>query len=121
MKPAVVIIDDDEGACYSLEWLVQSAGYAVACFRSPGAFLDMATADNRPACVIMDVHMPGISGPELYPLLKNRYPGIPIVFVTGYPDQALSRKARALNPEGFFSKPLDTEALLRQVKELVER
>ena len=40
MKSAVVIIDDDEGACYSLEWLVQSAGYAVACFRSPGAFLD---------------------------------------------------------------------------------
>jgi two-component system response regulator FixJ len=119
MRSAVAIIDDDEGACHSLKWLVQSAGYAVACFHSAAAFLDLATADNRPACIIMDIHMPGINGVELYRMLKERYPGIPVVFVTGYPDQALATKARSLEPDGFFAKPLDTEALLRQIKQLI--
>jgi two-component system response regulator FixJ len=120
MRSTVVIIDDDEGASHSLRWLVQSAGYTAACYPSGRAYLEAATAENRPACVILDVHMPGMNGPELYPLLKDRYPGIPVVFVTGYPDQALARKARALQPAGFFAKPLDTEALLRQIKDLVK-
>jgi FixJ family two-component response regulator len=121
MSPTVVIIDDDAGACDSLQWLVQSAGYTTRCYPSGKAYLDSAKADERPACVILDVHMSGMSGIEVFSALKARYPDIPIVFVTGYPDQALARKARALKAEGFFAKPLDTSGLLRQLESITRK
>lgn len=117
MNSTIVIIDDDEGARDSLRWLLQSAGYTALSYRSASAYLE-ATDGGRPACVILDMHMSGMNGVEFYPLLKTRYPDLPIVFVTGHSDQALARDARRLKAEGFFSKPLDTEALLQQIKSL---
>ena len=67
---------------------------------------------GKPGCVILDIHMPEINGLDLYAILKNRYPGISVIFVTGHPNQDLAEKARRLDTKGVFAKPLDTDALL---------
>ena len=63
--------------------------------------------------------MPEINGLELYGILKNRHPDIAVIFITGYPDQHLAEKARTLEAKGFFTKPLDTDAVLECIDKAV--
>ena len=119
MKPRIVVIDDDPSACESLVWLLEAAGFPADGFISGHNFLDSTSPENRPACVIVDVDMPDVSGIELIPLLRRRYLGIPIVVITGYPDGRMAKPAARLEPDGFLTKPLDIVALLELMDELV--
>ena len=111
-RPMVVVIDDDEAMRHSLEWLILSSGHAVLGYASAQSYLDDTGRDGTPDCVILDVHMPEINGLELYGILKDRHPDMAVIFITGYPDQALAEKARSLEATRFFTKPLDTDAIL---------
>ena len=115
----VVVIDDDEAMRHSLEWLLHSSGHRVQCYASAQGYLDDSGRDGDPACVIVDVHMPDINGVELYGMLKDRDPDLAVIFVTGYPDQALAEKARSLDATRFFTKPLDTDAILSCIDEAI--
>jgi two-component system response regulator FixJ len=115
----VVIIDDDEAMRHSLEWLIASAGHAVLGYASARDYLDDGGRDGNPDCVILDVHMPEINGLEMYGILKDRHPDLAVIFITGYPDQTLAEQARNLDATRFFTKPLDTDAILNCIDELI--
>ena len=115
----VVVIDDDEAMRHSLEWLILSSGHAVLGYASAQSYLDDTSRDGQADCVILDVHMPEINGLELYGLLKGRHPDLAVIFITGYPDQALAEKARSLEATRFFTKPLNTDALLTCIDEAI--
>lgn len=111
-KATIVVIDNDEAVLHSLEWLVKSSGHDVLSYDSGLRYLDDAVQAGRPDCIIMDIHMPEINGLELYGIIKTHHPDIPVIFITGFPDQIMAEKARTLQSKGFFTKPLDTDALL---------
>jgi two-component system response regulator FixJ len=117
-RPMVIVIDDDEAMRHSLEWLIGSAGHAVLGYASAQDYLDDDGRDGTPDCVILDVHMPKINGLEMYDILKDRHPDLAVIFITGYPDQTLAEKARSLDATRFFTKPLDTDAILDCIDEL---
>lgn len=85
-SPAIVaVVDDDESVRESLPDLLQEFGYAARTFASAEAFLEtgaVAEAD----CVILDIAMPGMSGPELHQELNRRNENVPVVFITGNPE-----------------------------------
>jgi FixJ family two-component response regulator len=111
-RATIVIIDNDEGMRHSLEWLIGSLGHDVLAYASGLHYLDDAVKAGRPDCVVLDIHIPELNGVELYGILKTQYPDVPVIFITGYPDQAMAERARALESNRFFIKPLDTDALL---------
>ena len=117
-KPTIAVVDDDETICDSLRWLLESAGYAVSCFGSAREFLD-TSLKSRPACVLVDLDMPRITGIEFVPLLRRRYLDIPIIFITVDGDGRLTKPAALLDPAGIFSKPLDTDALLACIQQVM--
>ena len=111
-QATIVVIDNDAAMLHSLEWLIRSSGHDVRAYDSGLRYLDDAVNSGRPDCVILDVHMPELNGLDLYGIVKTRYPDIPVIFITGFPDQVMAEKARALESRRFFTKPLDTDALL---------
>jgi FixJ family two-component response regulator len=84
-KPLVTVIDDDESVRESLPDLLMEFGVAVQTFASAEAFLSQGEF-GRTACLILDVAMPGMSGPQLQQELKRRGIRIPIVFITAHAD-----------------------------------
>src|SRR4029450_6290610 len=81
----VAVVDDDEGILRSLEYLLESADYAVRLFRSAAELLDSSCLEKID-CVISDIDMPGMDGFELLRLVHAARPGLPIILITGYPD-----------------------------------
>src|SRR5882724_3572505 len=84
----VAVIDDDESVRESLPDLLREFGYAVQTFASAEEFL--ASGDlSRTGCLILDIAMPGMSGPDLHRELRRRGHGIPIVFITAHADETI--------------------------------
>jgi len=112
MKTTIIVVDDDEAARHSLVWLIKSWSYHVLSYASATSYLRDTVRSEKPACAILDIHMPEINGLEPYAILKKQHPDIAVIFVTGHPNQNLAEKARKLDTKGFFVKPLDADALL---------
>ena len=117
MSEKVLLVDDDEAIRDSLKWLLESAGYEVSCFNSARHFLD-SIVEGRPACVVVDIDMPTMTGIEFVPLFRRRYLDVPVVFLTDDIEGRLARRAAVLEPAGLFAKPLDTDRLLSQIREV---
>src|SRR4030095_1776718 len=81
----IAVVDDDEGILRSLEYLLESADYAVRLFTSGTELLDSSCLPEID-CLISDVDMPGMDGFELLTLVHPPRPGLPIILITGYPD-----------------------------------
>ena len=80
-RPLVCLVDDDESVRESLPDLLKELGFAARAFSSAEAFLDSDSVDET-KCLILDIAMPGMSGPDLQRELKPRHQEIPIVFIT---------------------------------------
>lgn len=117
-KPLIAIVDDDDGFRGALENLVRSLGWGTRTFASAEEYLQSALM-NRTSCLIADIQMPKISGLELHERLSGAGFEIPVIFVTGYPEEAT--RARALNAGAvcFLEKPLDPQG--QQLAECVEK
>lgn len=110
-QPLLSIVDDDESVRESLpDWLRQ-LGYAAEAFSSAEAFL-ASPAVARTTCLILDIAMPGMSGPDLQQELKRRSLDIPIVFITAQFDETLRARLLAAGAIECLSKPLGEPALL---------
>jgi len=114
--PALVcVVDDDESVREALSGLLEAEGYGVEAYASAEAFL--ASADlARVDCLILDVRMPGLSGPELQRELAVRRPGTSIVFITAQADERTCAKLRASGAVDCLQKPFTSEALLAAVE-----
>ena len=107
----VSIIDDDEAVRSATQGLLRSMGYAAHTFASAEDFLASAEAE-RAACVITDVQMPGMSGPELQRVLCARRPGLPIIFITAFPEDRIREQVMAAGAADMLGKPFDGQALV---------
>src|SRR5215510_15677486 len=110
----VSVVDDSDSVRESLPDLLQQCGFVVQAFASAEAFLasDAAGATN---CLILDVGLPGMSGPELQQELARRGAMIPIVFITAQGDQSLHPRLVAAGAVACLFKPFSDTALLQAV------
>ena len=109
--PVVYVVDDDASICRALARLLRSAGFAVQTFPSAKAFLDWSAPD-RPACLVLDIRMPGPSGLDLQSALREADRLLPIVFITGHGDVATSVRAMKAGAVDFLTKPVKRDVLL---------
>ena len=114
--PTVFVVDDDPSIRESLSLLLSSAGYSVATFASAKEFLESEHSTSGPACLVLDVKMPGISGLDLQKELTSRNYAIPVIFITGHGDIPMSVQAMKKGAVDFLSKPFDDGQLLDAVK-----
>ena len=110
----VAVVDDDEGVLRSLEYLLESADYAVRLFRSGTELLDGGRLKEID-CLISDIDMPGMDGFELLRLVHAARPGLPIILITGYPDTLKRLPPLGASNPRFFTKPFDGPELLNAV------
>lgn len=116
----ISVVDDDETILVSLDSLLRSYGYTVKTYTSALAFLD-SSGPEQTDCLISDIQMPGMCGVELYEALAARNAHIPTLFITGKPGLPPQFSARVRKPEGYFSKPFDTQALLACIARALNR
>ncbi len=107
----VSVIDDDESVRESLPDLLRECGYAVQAFASAEEFLASDSIDQT-GCLILDVAMPGMSGPELQRELSRRRQKIPIVFITAHRDEADRPRLLENGAVECLFKPFNETALL---------
>jgi len=107
----VSIVDDDLSVRRALRRLVESAGYTVETFASAREFLDSAPS-HQTACLVLDVHLGGMSGFELRERLSARGVALPIIFITAYDDTSTRERARQPGVIAYLRKPFDGGALL---------
>ncbi len=109
----ICIIDDDDAVRDSLGVLLRSYGYDVGDFASAHDFLMEAYAvGERFDCAIVDLQMPGISGLELFHLLRKRRSSLPFVMITGRADSTLKERARRGGVVAMLDKPIGANALI---------
>jgi FixJ family two-component response regulator len=114
-SPALVtVVDDDESVRESLPDLLREFGFAAEAFSSAEAFLQ-SDGLARTHCLILDISMPGMSGPDLQRELIRRQQRIPIVFITASVDPATRRRLLALGAVDCLLKPFDETTLLDAV------
>ncbi|MCG3149106.1 MAG: Response regulator protein TmoT [Verrucomicrobiae bacterium] len=120
-EPIVYIVDDDHSMRRSLTRLMKSAGYRSTAFASAREFLDSDRQHDGPACVVLDVRMPGLSGLELQTELANNPPGPAIIFITGHGDVPMSVRAMKKGAVDFLLKPFQDKALLQAIALALDR
>ena len=109
--PVIHIVDDDESFRRSVARLLRVSGYQVALYDSANRLLQTPSA-MTPGCILLDVRMPGVSGPELQARLVAAGNPLPIVFLTGHGDIPTSVKAIKAGAEDFLSKPVSRKTLI---------
>jgi FixJ family two-component response regulator len=116
----VFVIDDDESIREALHSLIRSVGLKVATFASAQEFLQSRRPDV-PACLILDVRMPGLSGLDLQRDLAEANIQIPIIFITGHGDIPMSVRAMKAGAVEFLTKPFRDQDLLDAIQQALER
>ena len=111
----VSVVDDDESVRESLPDFLRSFGHEVRPYTSAEEFLHCAEGMTRTGCLILDVAMPGMSGPELQLELARQGVPIPIVFVSADADDVLFRQLLARGAVACLSKPFSESALMGAV------
>ncbi|MEY4083831.1 MAG: hypothetical protein RL483_1200 [Pseudomonadota bacterium] len=122
MNEMVYVIDDDEAVRDSLRWLLEGHGFRVSSFESADRFLSHFPAGQTPprACIILDVRMPGMTGPELQDELARRNMGLPIIFITGHGTVPMAVESMKKGAVDFLEKPFSDELLCARVAKAFE-
>jgi FixJ family two-component response regulator len=114
-RPLVSVVDDSDSVRESLPDLLEQAGFAVQAFASAEAFLDSVAPDGT-SCLILDVGLPGMSGPDLLQELIRRGKALPIVFITAQGDKSLRPRLLGEGAVACLFKPFSDTALLDAVE-----
>jgi FixJ family two-component response regulator len=116
--PIVFVIDDDRMVREGLQSLIRSVGLRVETFASAQDFLS-AKRPDAPACLVLDVRMPGLSGLDLQQKLSEEKLSIPIIFITGHGDIPMSVRAMKDGAHEFLTKPVRGQDLLDAVQKAI--
>jgi FixJ family two-component response regulator len=115
-EPIVFIIDDDISARRGITRLVKAAGSEAEPFASAADFLASGKWDAR-GCIVLDVQMPDMTGPELQEKLYNDYEfHLPIIFLSAHGDVPTTAKAMKMGAVDFLTKPVDSDDLLEAIR-----
>jgi FixJ family two-component response regulator len=117
-EPIVYVIDDDRLVREGLQGLIKSVGLRVEAFASAQDFLTAQRSD-APACLVLDVRMPGLSGLELQHKLNDVDIQIPIIFITGHGDIPMSVRAMKQGAHEFLTKPVRGQDLIEAVQKAI--
>ena len=116
MPARVHIVDDDDSFRTAMARRLKNAGYEVAVYPSAQDLLDRLPDENEPGCILLDVRIPGLSGPELQERLSELGSTLPIVFLSGYADVQTTVRAIKGGAEDFLTKPVSSEDLFAAVE-----
>ncbi len=119
-EPMVFVVDDEAAARSAMESLLQSVGLRVRSFGSAAEFLNRQAYEG-PACLVLDVRLPGMSGIELQRHLTLTAVNIPIIFITGHGDIPMSVEAMKAGAMEFLTKPFRGQELLDAIHNALER
>jgi len=118
-RPFISIVDDDESVRESLPDLLKEFGFTPRAFSSAEEFLSSGCVDET-SCLILDIAMPGMSGPQLQQELGRRGQAVPIIFITGHRDETVRAQLLKQGAAGFLLKPFSDSALLAALKSALQ-
>ena len=117
--PIVIVVEDDSSMREALTDLITSVGLSVEAFKSAREFLEHRRRD-APACLVLDVRLPGLSGLDLQRELVRTEAPIPIIFITGHGDIPMSVRAIKEGAVEFLAKPFRDQDLLDAIQQALE-
>lgn len=121
MVSRIYIVDDDQAVRQSLRALLELYDYRVEEFASGESFLT-SYADDGTGCLVLDVHMPGLTGLDVLQQLRTvRRSKLPVILMTGRGGRELRDQANALGASSYMEKPVDIDRLLAVVTGLTDR
>jgi FixJ family two-component response regulator len=116
----VAIVDDEEAVRKALGRLLRSSGLDAETFPTGRAFLE-SLADVRPDCLVLDLHMPGLTGLQVLQKLQLSPPMLPVIVITGQDEPENRSRCLAAGAAAYLRKPLDDELLLKTIDRAVRR
>ena len=119
MQGFVHIVDDDASFRTAMERRLKHAGYEVATYASAQPLLDRLPSESVPSCILLDVRIPELSGPELQERLSELGSTLPIIFLTGHPDVPTTVRAIKAGADDFLTKPVSSDELLQAVERAI--
>ncbi len=114
------VVDDDASFRNAVGRMLRASGYQVALYQSADQLLQTLPTPAR-GCILLDVRMPGVSGPQLQETLAGMGYAMPIVFMTGHGDLPTSVRAIKAGAEDFLAKPVPKETLLEAIERALKR
>ena len=119
-KFTVYAVDDDESVRASLELLIEACGYHAVTFKSAEDFL-RSSFKGSPSCLILDVHLPGMSGFDLQKQLIKSQSLIPVIFLTGHDRPRMEDEAMRVGGVAYLRKPFEEQCLLDAIQLALEK
>jgi len=115
IEPIVYVVDDDQAMVESLSWVIESVGLKAKTYIRAQDFLEQHNP-LQPGCLLLDVRMPGMSGPELQSKLSAiGSPCLPIIFISGHGDVPLAVRVMKAGAVDFLTKPFNDQVLLESI------
>lgn len=121
MPGRIHVVDDDASFRTAMERRLKLAGYQVATYPSAQQLLEHLPEESEAGCILLDVRIPGLSGPELQGRLNELGSTLPIVFLTGHADTSTTVLAIKAGAEDFLTKPVGSEQLLGAIERALTR
>jgi FixJ family two-component response regulator len=121
MPGLIHVVDDDASFRAAIERRLRVAGYEVAVYASSQQFLDRLPDVNPRACIVLDVQMPALNGPQLQSRLIELGSSMPIIFLTGHVDTAVTVRTIKAGAEDFLTKPVTSQQLIDAIERALAR
>jgi RNA polymerase sigma factor (sigma-70 family) len=121
LSSVVHVVDDDASFRAAIKRRLQLAGYDVLAYASAEQLLDQRPDYKQQGCILLDVRMPGSSGPDLQQRLRELGPTLPIIFLSAYADIKTSVRTIKDGAEDFLTKPINAEQLLSAIERAIAR
>jgi FixJ family two-component response regulator len=115
----VHVVDDDASFRKAMERRLIQAGYEVSTYPSAQHLLDCLPSKSVPGCILLDVRIPQLSGPELQERLSELGSALPIIFLTGHPDIPATVRAIKAGADDFLTKPVSSDVLLQAIERAI--
>jgi RNA polymerase sigma factor (sigma-70 family) len=119
LSSVVHVVDDDASFRTAIERRLKKAGFEVSTYPSAQHLLDCLPDENGSGCILLDVRIPGLSGPELQGRLGELGSTLPIVFLTGYADVPTTVQTIKAGADDFLTKPVSSEQLLGAIRRAI--
>jgi FixJ family two-component response regulator len=115
---SIVVVEDDAAMAKAIERLLRAGGYHAVLFSSAEQMLEATDAD-RASCLVLDIHLPGISGLQLWRQLISMGCTSPVIFITAHDDASSREEAERLGCAAYFPKPFEGRGLLQAIRQAV--
>ena len=117
-RPLVIVVEDDADMTRALESVLKAAGFDAAMFSSGEALLGALVPADM-ACLVLDVHLPGMTGFELYDRLTAAHPSCPVIFMTGYDEPAARARSLEAKAVAYLVKPFAGKRLIESIRRVM--